>query len=136
MNKAELRDHCRVWRHRYFMGQKLWSAAHHVFVFGSITCSIAAGAFVQVSSDYRVVASTLTAVAAALTGLGAAGGFARKWRSNRMSRSRVDGILLDLENEGSDVLELSGELKAIIIQHDQEVVAPDESRAGPGKSKS
>lgn len=134
MNKTELKERCRVWQHHYFKGQKWWSFAHHVSLFGSIICSIAAGAFIQASSEYKVVASTLTAVAAALTGMAAAGGFSRKWRSNRISRSRVDGILIDLENEGSDVLALSDELKSIIVAHDQEVVTSDESRGRAGKS--
>jgi len=67
--------------------------------------------------------------------MAAAGGFSRKWRSNRMSRSRVDGILLDLKDDNCDVLDLAAQLKFVIFQHDQEVVTPDDPPASPEKSK-
>lgn len=135
MDRSQLKEQCEIWQSRYFKGQRWWSFAHHTSVFGSIICSIAAGAFIQVSDDYKIVASTPTAVAAALTAMAAAGGFSRKWRSNRMSRSRVDGILLDLKDDNCDVLDLAGQLKFVIFQHDQEVVTPDDPPASPEKSK-
>lgn len=127
MEKSALKEHCEKWQSRYFQGQKAWSAVHHISVFGSVVCSIAAGALIQ-ADQYKITATTLTAIAAALTGMAAAGGFARKWRSNRMSRSRIDGILLDLEDDSCDVRELAGQLKTVIYQHDLEVVMPDESQ--------
>jgi hypothetical protein len=125
MDRVQLKAQCESWQRRYYSGQRNWSVAHHFSVFGSIVCSIVAGALIQ--AEMKIPASTLTATAAALTAIAAAGGFSRKWRSNRMSRSRVDGILLDLEADNSDVVDLSGQLKAVILQHDQEVVTPDDS---------
>ncbi|APC14830.1 hypothetical protein BLL42_03485 [Pseudomonas frederiksbergensis] len=99
MESLKLKEECTKWRDFYLKGQKWWSVAHHVAAFGVIICSIAAGAIIQAELEHsKIIASTLTAVAAALSGLSVSGGFERKWRSNRLSRSRTDGLLLDLEN--------------------------------------
>lgn len=125
MDRLLIKEQCEVWRRRYTRGQRAWSTAHHVSIFGSIICSIAAGVFIQIA-DGRVFASALTAAAAALTGMAAAGGFMRKWRSNRMSRSRIDAILLDLEDESFDTRHLALRLKNIISEHDEVVTTAAE----------
>ncbi len=61
-------------------------------------------------------------MAAALSSLAAAGGFERKWRSNRLSRSRIDGLLMDIENDSPNLSELTNQLKEIIAKHDLEIV--------------
>lgn len=132
MESSALKDECKKWHGFYLKGQKWWSVAHHVAVFGTIICSIAAGAIIQAEPDrFKIIASTLTAVAAALSGLSASGGFERKWRSNRLSRSRIDGLLLDLENNpvplADPLFDPVKQLKEIIFQHDQDIVI-DESK--------
>ena len=74
------------------------------------------------SVDLVGLSSVLTSMAAVLTSLAAAGGFERKWRSNRLSRSRVDCLLIDIEAETPDIPDLAKQLKDIIIKHDQEIV--------------
>ena len=69
----------------------MWSSAHHLSLFGSIICSILAGVQIQIFKNPDI-ASVLTAMAAVLTGIAASGGFERKWRSKRLSRSKADCI--------------------------------------------
>jgi len=123
MDKAVFKQEATKWHDWFQKGQKNWSVAHHVTVFGSIICSISAGAFLQVKSvDLVGFAAVLTTIAAALTSLAAAGGFERKWRSNRLSRSRVDGLLIDIEADAPNIPDLANQLKDIIAKHDQEIV--------------
>jgi len=74
------------------------------------------------SVDLVGLSSVLTSMAAVLTSLAAAGGFERKWRSNRLSRSRVDCLLIDIDAENPNLPDLIDQLKDIIIKHDQEIV--------------
>ncbi len=123
MDKAVFKQEATKWHDWFEKGQKNWSTAHHVTVFGSIICSVSAGALLQVKSvDLVGLAAVLTTIAAALTSLAAAGGFERKWRSNRLSRSRVDGLLIDIEAESPNIHDLANQLKDIIAKHDQEIV--------------
>jgi len=113
------------WRNWFHAGQKNWSMAHHVTVFGSIVCSVVAGGLLQVKSpelNLSGASAVLTSIAAALTSLAAAGGFERKWRSNRISRGRVDGLLLDAEGDSPNIPDLTNQLKDIIAKHDAEIV--------------
>jgi hypothetical protein len=66
---------------------KNWSVAHHTTIFGSIICSVVAGALLQITAaDLKGYSTVLTSMAAALTSLATVGGFERKWKSNRLSR--------------------------------------------------
>ncbi|WP_338525030.1 hypothetical protein NUH87_05080 [Pseudomonas batumici] len=129
MESSKLKAECKKWRDFYLKGQKWWSVAHHIAAFGTIICSIAAGAIIQAELDHsKILASTLTAVAAALSGLSASGGFERKWRSSRLNRSRTDCLLLDLESSPVPSPDTIKQLKEIIFQHDQDVVVDESKR--------
>lgn len=123
MDRNILKHEAIKWRDWFNRGQRNWSAAHHGAVFSSILCSVAAGAVLQMKDvDLIGLATVLTSVAAALTSLSASGGFERKWRSNRLSRSRVDSLLIDLEAESPDIRDIANQLKDIIARHDLEIV--------------
>jgi hypothetical protein len=123
VDKATLKQEATKWRDWFQKGQKNWSAVHHITIFGSIICSVLAGALLQIHSvDLGGISTVLTSIAAALTSLAAAGGFERKWRSNRLSRSRVDCLLIDIEGDVPNIDELTNQLKDIISKHDQEIV--------------
>jgi len=123
MDKNTLRSEAIKWRTRFYKGQKAWSIAHHVSLFGSIICSLVAGAMLQLNqTGHTGLAALFTSIAAALTGIATSGGFERKWRSNRLSRSRVDGLLIDLEDHSISAAQIATELKAIINSHDFEIV--------------
>ena len=133
MDNDTLKQEATKWHDWFQKGQKHWSVAHHATVFGSIGCSVLAGALLQVkSSDLAGGAAVLTSIAAALTSLAAAGGFERKWRSNRLSRSRVDCLLIDLQADSPNLPELATQLKDIIAKHDLEIVS-EESKGNDEK---
>jgi hypothetical protein len=123
MNKEGLKEEALKWRNKFNKGQKNWSAVHYTTVFGSIILSVFAGAVLQFKSgEAMAIATVLTSLAAALSSLAAAGGFERKWRSNRLSRSRIDGLLMDIEGDSPNLPELTKQLKDIIMKHDLEIV--------------
>ena len=123
MDKEVLKQEAVKWRKWFSTGQKNWSAAHHTTIFGSIICSVIAGALLQVKGlDLSGYSTVLTSIAAALTSLAAAGGFERKWKSNRHSRSRVDCLLIDIEADALNIPDLASQLKDIIAKHDDEIV--------------
>lgn len=101
----------------------LWSAAHHGSLFGSFLCSVAAGALIHTNiQKHAVLATALTSAAAALTGIALSGAFERKWRSIRISRCRIDGLLLDLQMDDPDLPRLVARFKDILAKHDYEVI--------------
>lgn len=101
--------------------QKMWSGVHHLSLFGSIVCSIVAAAWIQTSYN-TIVATILTSTAAALTGIASSGGFERKWRSNRLSRSKADCLLVDIDCDDADLAVIRKQYKSAIEKHDLEVV--------------
>jgi hypothetical protein len=119
--KEHLKKSITDWRNARRAAQKRWSGVHHLSLFGSIICSVAATAQIQIF-DHPNFASLLTAVAAVLTGIAASGGFERKWRSNRLSRSKGDCLLIDVMSEDADLIEIKRQYKSAIEKHDLEIV--------------
>lgn len=109
------------WRKERNSAQKLWSFVHHFSLFGSIVCSIFAGAQIQIFENPNF-ATTLTTIAAVLTGIAASGGFERKWRSNRLSRSKADCLLIDLDGDNIDLDKIKNIYKSAIEKHDLEII--------------
>ena len=109
------------WRNARRFAQKIWSGAHHLSLFGSIVCSITAAAQIQIFKHPNF-ATILTAIAAVLTGIAASGGFERKWRSNRLSRSKADCLLVDIDSKDADLAEITKQYKSAIEKHDLEIV--------------
>src|SRR5580704_13366578 len=110
MNKEHLRSEVKKWRALFYNGQRLWSIAHHTALFGAVLCSVVVAALLQSSPGNAGIATVFTSVAAALSGIAASGGFDRKWRSNRLSRSRLDGLLIDLDGDSPDLQALAAQL--------------------------
>ncbi|HEY3698908.1 MAG TPA: hypothetical protein VGK97_06215 [Spongiibacteraceae bacterium] len=122
-------------RKRFNTGQRMWSFAHHSTLFGSIICSVYAGWLIHGdgSSPQSAIASLLTTIAAALTGIATSSGFHRKWINNRLSRSRIDALLIDLMDDNADVVALARQLKQIILTQDDEIVhAEDKNKTSDG----
>ena len=120
--KECLKKSIEEWRNARNNSQKLWSVVHHFSLFGSIVCSISAGAILQATAN-QTLASVLTSIAAVLTGIAASGGFERKWRSNRLSRSNADRMLIDITcDDDADIKHLREQYKLAIEKHDSEVV--------------
>lgn len=119
--KDRLEASIKQWRKERKRGQVFWSAVHHTTLFGSIICSIAAGAVIQMDGQ-QTLASTLTAIAAVLTGIASYGKFERKWRSSRLSRSAADCMLVDMASDQPNIEAIREKYKLAIEKHDVEVV--------------
>ena len=129
--KKILTEQINRWRKERYRAQRRWSAVHHSALFGSIIVSISAGALIQFEETQ--LATIFTAIAAVLTGIASSGGFERKWKSNRLSRSRADRLLLELDSEKANIDMIRKKLAVAIEKHDLEVVGDrnDESTEKP-----
>jgi hypothetical protein len=67
--------------------------------------------------------------------MAAAGGFERKWRSNRLSRTRIDGLLMYIEEDSPNFADLTNQLKEIIVKHDMEIVGEKGKESEDNKPK-
>ena len=122
--KEQLGGLIRDWKDERYKGQKNWSFIHHFSLFGSIAMSLVAAIAVQLSfSDSSTLATIAAAIAAALTGLATSGGFESKWRSNRVSRSAADILLIQLTSPEADLDSIRRKFIEICEGHDQEIVA-------------
>ena len=119
--KKELKEEITSWRKKRGAAQKRWSFTHHFALFGSIFCSVFAGAQIQFFNNNNW-ATLFTSVAAVLTGVAASGGFERKWISNRLSRSKADRLLIDFIGEEFNDKEIREKFKEAIELHDLEIV--------------
>jgi hypothetical protein len=107
------------------IGSKLWSLAHHGVLFGSAIASASAAVIVQLQDFPNRVALTptdlstlLAAFAALLATTAAVGGFERKWRANRVSRTRMELLWERLEANVIDINEALDEYSCILNKHD------------------
>lgn len=125
------------WHRFYRRGEVSWSIAHYTTVFGAILCSVIAGTVLVFSQDAesgKHWGTFWTSIAAALGSIGVAGGFQAKWRSNRLSRSQIDCIAIDLLGASPDLPGLAAQLKKVIAQHDLEIVSTDPKNGATGDS--
>jgi hypothetical protein len=104
-----VRKEANKWQAWFYKGEKGWSFANHFSLFGSVVCSVAAGALLHFTGQ-------------------------RKWRSNRISRGRMDALLLDLETPNPDLAGIRNSLKEIILKHDMEIVG-EKSMAQEAKTR-
>ena len=97
---------------------KLWSAVHHSFLFGGAALSAVAAIVLQLDLPTSGISTTnlatLIAGAAALTStIAGTGGFARKWRTNRLIKVRLIQLEIDLMNPDVDSANVRQDLKDI-----------------------
>lgn len=125
---SQLTDQIDYWHRRWALGQRAWSLAHHGALFGASVLSVGVGFIVQLKSELltalpnQSLSTFLAFLAAALSAVAGGGGFERKWRANRISRARLDGLRLDLSEPGADLGQMRKQLKEIIRLHDEEVL--------------
>ncbi|MFA6386060.1 MAG: DUF4231 domain-containing protein [Candidatus Paceibacterota bacterium] len=112
----------------HYIGQRLWSFAHHGSTFGIAILGVTTAALSQLDDSqsffsvsknvWIAVLSLITAILAAVAGRGA---FERKWITNRHSRSRLEQLRLDLFDPNANATEIKDQLKRIIGEHDQAI---------------
>ncbi|HEY0458035.1 MAG TPA: DUF4231 domain-containing protein [Pyrinomonadaceae bacterium] len=120
----ELKTEISKRRARHEKGQRQWSFIHHASTFGAVILSLVAAAISQ-AKDWKPetlsrdsIIAVVSLIAAILAALAAKGNFERKWKANRMTRSKLDALWLDTLDVNADELKLRTELKRIINEHD------------------
>jgi hypothetical protein len=124
-----LRAELARWRDSFQAGSRAWSLAHHVTAFGAAIISVAVGFIIQRPESWTLaglsrdsLSTVLALLAAVLATIAATGGFERKWHSNRLSRSKIDLLRLDLLDPTPDFQTIRSELKLIIAAHDRAII--------------
>jgi hypothetical protein len=117
-----------------YQGQRQWSFIQHATTFGASILSLSVVAITQVKNwdeifkdtkvpdkDFSIVIVSL--LAAILSSFATIGGFERKWAANRMTRSKLDELSLDLDIDDSNVKakEIKEKLQKIIREHDEQI---------------
>jgi len=108
-------------------GTKAWSTAYNGCLIGAAVLSAIAAVIVKLTiwktyaSD---IASLCSAMAALCSTLVAGGGFSRKWRANRMARSKLSQLLIDVDNPTIDLEGIRTSLKRIIQEEDEGILGP------------
>ena len=125
MDKEALRQEALKWRNWFGKGQRLWSFAHHTAILGRFCAAWWWAGCCRCRTRPEGLLHGVDLGGAALSSLAAAGGFERKWKSNRLSRSRVDGLLIDIEAGTYSMSELACQLKEIISKHDLDITKRD-----------
>lgn len=115
----------------YDRGSRMWSSVHHGSLFLSAILSAAAALVLKLESavpqaSRNDTAAMLATGAALAATLAAAGGFSRKWRSNRISRGRLEQVRIDLTDPQCDLSAVRGTLKEIVAEHDRQIVGGGE----------
>jgi hypothetical protein len=108
----------------YNHGTLAWSTAHHVTLF--VVPVLTAAATVLLKTDWAPeVQIILTTAATVLASIAASQGFAKKWQANRLSRSRLDQLRVEMTNPHFDRDAVREKLVEIIRQHDEGVLAAE-----------
>ena len=109
---------------------KLWSFVHHSFLFGAAIISASAALVLQLEADiwglgYKNLGTVLAALAALVVVIAGAGGFRRKWRTNRLTRNRLNELMMDLTSPSCNADEIREKLKQIWQKHEEGIVGND-----------
>ena len=134
MSNVELTELIERHRRRFDIGSRSWSVAHHGSLYLAAMLSGAAALILALDSlrdlAFRAdVAAVFSAIAALLGTLAAAGSFQRKWQANRLSRSRMDQLLIDVSDPAAESTRVLNELKAAIASHDRAITGRSEPGA-------
>lgn len=120
-------------RYRWYnKGSRLWSAAHHWSLGASAFLSTLSAlvlkmAFIQsflptLYAHREDLAAVLAAAAAVIATLAAAGGFGRKWQTNRISRGQIERLRIDFNAPDADMAKIRETLKEVMRTHDEGIV--------------
>jgi hypothetical protein len=139
MEADEVRAELKKWHDHFQAGSRAWSLAHHITAYGAAILSVAVGFITQRPEAWTFLgvgkndlSTGLALLAAVLATVAATGGFERKWHSNRLSRSKVDLLRLDLIDPKPDLQAIRVELKQIIMIHDRAVMGLLRETEGQG----
>jgi hypothetical protein len=105
-----------------FWWTKVWSIVHHTFLFGAVVLSAAAALAIEADLSLwglsaKRTGSVIAALASIAGGMAAAGGFQRKWRTNRRTRSRLRDLKRDLTDPALEPAVVRARLATIWDEH-------------------
>jgi Protein of unknown function (DUF4231) len=108
----QIRQQVPVMRQHHYSAQRYWSFLHYATTFGAAIVSLIVATIAPlrdwqspwISKDTLIAGLSL--VAAILATVAARGGFERKWIANRLTRSKLDLLALDLLDDKSNVGEI------------------------------
>lgn len=111
----------------YDKGTRAWSSAYNVSLFLSAGLSTTAAVVLKVLSNQRAqnISTICAAVAALLTTYIAGGGFGRKWKANRLARSSIAQLLIDIDDPKADLAQIRLRLKATMQTEDEGIIGTD-----------
>jgi hypothetical protein len=142
-----LKTDLKKWRNRFQYGSVFWGMAHHITAYGTALLSIFVVVIVQRPNTWTLwglgkddFSVWLALFAALLAVVAAMGGFERKWHSNRLSRSSIDLLRLELLDPNPNVEAICSALKQIITKHDRATLnllrEAEENKTAPSKQES
>jgi hypothetical protein len=132
----QLRSEIARRRKDHYTGQRWWSFAHHTTTFGAAILSVVVALVAPlkdwplsfIGKDIFIVITSM--IAAILAALSARGGFERKWIANRLTRSKLDILQIDLLDDRADASAIKESLKRIVTEHDTAIVSAASSAEG------
>ena len=111
---------------------RAWSALYHSFIFGAAVLSAAAALTLQLktlnlSEPGRADLATVFAALASLIGvISVSGGFARKWRANRMTKAALEEIEIDIMDPSYGLGKIRARLAEMKRIHHLSIVGDEE----------
>ena len=109
-------------------GTKFWSLLHHGFTFSAAILSALAALTLQLNSlpwsqtTRADIAAGLAAAASLIGVISISGAFGKKWRANRLTRSTLDRLSIDLTDPDCDIAAVRTALKEMKRVHDLAIV--------------
>lgn len=103
----------------------MWSFGYHTLIYASAVCSAVASVLLKIDFLKDKHASDISAILAACAALCstllAGGGFARKWKANRIARGKVRKLLLEIQNPAPDAAAIRKQLEEVIEEQDKQI---------------
>jgi len=135
--RSELRDYVVSALRDEARWTRAWSALYHFFLFGAAILSAAAALTLQLKTiplveQSRADLATIFSALASLIGvISVSGGFARKWRANRMTKAALEQIEIELMDPNCDPGKIRSKLAEMKRIHHLAIVGDEE----PAKNK-
>ena len=119
---------------------KLWSLLHHGFLFGASILSAAAALTLQLKSiklddpSRNDLAAGFAAISSLLGIISVSGNLAKKWRANRITKSVLERLEIDLMNPQCDLTQVRKELKEMKLVQNIAIVGEMSEANHPRKN--
>ncbi|MEO8665790.1 MAG: hypothetical protein ABI462_09860 [Ignavibacteria bacterium] len=123
--KTKLEDYHR----KFYKGSKIWSFVYHLCLFGTTILTLLI-AFLLNSEFFHGIfgmskndsIALIALTAAILSALIAKGGLNAKWRSFRVNSSKIEMLILRLNEDDQNYSKVQEEFEKIISDHDMAIV--------------